>query len=43
MYDYIDTTDKALWDDIKERKVLDDDLKKRLGKLIEGFNKKFVP
>jgi F-type H+-transporting ATPase subunit alpha len=43
MYDYIDTTDKALWDDIKERKVLDDDLKKRLGKLLEGFNKKFVP
>ncbi|MCU0693049.1 MAG: F0F1 ATP synthase subunit alpha [Polyangiaceae bacterium] len=43
MYDYIDAADKSLWDDIDKRQVLDDDIKKRLKKLLEDFNKKFVP
>jgi len=43
MYDYIEAKDAKLWDDIETKKVLDDDMKKRLNKLLEGFNKKFVP
>jgi F-type H+/Na+-transporting ATPase subunit alpha len=43
MYDYMETKDAKLWEDIETKKVLDDDMKKRLNKLLEGFNKKFVP
>ncbi len=43
MYDYMDAKDPKLWDDIEAHKKLDDDMKKRLNKLLEGFNKKFVP
>ncbi len=43
LYAFIDGTDKALWQDIRSRKVLDDDIKKRLASVIEKFNKTFVP
>ncbi|MFW5741026.1 MAG: F0F1 ATP synthase subunit alpha, partial [Myxococcota bacterium] len=43
MYDFMESKDAKIWDDIEEHKVLDDDMKKRLNKLLEEFNKKFVP
>jgi F-type H+-transporting ATPase subunit alpha len=43
MYDHIEAQDKALWEDIRTRKVLDDDIKGRLKKLLTEFGKKFVP
>ena len=43
LYDYVDAKDKAMWKDITTRKVLDDDITKRLTKLLEDFGKKFVP
>jgi F-type H+-transporting ATPase subunit alpha len=43
LYDFVDAHDKALYEDIRTRQVLDDDIKKRLNKVIEDFNKKFVP
>ncbi|MBI5534394.1 MAG: F0F1 ATP synthase subunit alpha [Deltaproteobacteria bacterium] len=43
MYDYIDAQDKGIWEDIRTRKALDDDLRGRLKKLLTEFGKKFVP
>jgi F-type H+/Na+-transporting ATPase subunit alpha len=43
MYEYLDAHDKKLWEDIRTRKVLDDDLKDRFKKLLTEFGKKFVP
>jgi F-type H+-transporting ATPase subunit alpha len=43
LHAYIETADKALLEDIAKKKVLDDDLKKRLGKVIAAFNEKFEP
>jgi F-type H+/Na+-transporting ATPase subunit alpha len=43
MYDHIEVTDKELWEDIRTRKVLDDDIKARLKKALTEFGKKFVP
>jgi len=43
MYDYIDVNDAKVWEDIRTRKELDDDLKGRLKKLLTDFGKKFVP
>ena len=43
MYDYIDASDSKLWEDIRTKKELDDDLKGRLKKLLTDFGKKFVP
>jgi F-type H+-transporting ATPase subunit alpha len=43
MYDYVDAHDKAIWDELRAKKVLDDELTARLGKLLGEFNKKFVP
>jgi len=37
----IESSDKSLLDDIAKKKVLDDDLKKRLNTVIEAFNAKF--
>jgi F-type H+-transporting ATPase subunit alpha len=42
MYDYMESKDPKIWDDIETHKELDDEMKKRLNKLLEGFNKKFV-
>lgn len=42
MYDYMESKDPKIWEDIETRKELDDDMKKRLNKLLESFNKKFV-
>ncbi len=42
MYDYVESKDPKIWDDIETKKELDDEMKKRLNKLLEGFNKKFV-
>ena len=42
MYDYMESKDPKIWDDIETHKELDDAMKKRLNKLLEGFNKKFV-
>jgi F-type H+-transporting ATPase subunit alpha len=43
MYDHIETTDSKLLEDIRTRKVLDDDIKDRLKKVLTDFGKKFVP
>jgi F-type H+/Na+-transporting ATPase subunit alpha len=43
LHSYIETADKALLDDIAKKKVLDDDLKQRLSKVIAAFNEKFEP
>jgi F-type H+/Na+-transporting ATPase subunit alpha len=40
---YIETADKTLFEDIAKKKVLDDDLQKRLNKVIAAFNDKFEP
>ena len=39
----IDANDAKLWEDIRTRKELDDDIKARLKKLLTDFGKKFVP
>ena len=41
LHAYIETADKTLFDDIAKKKVLDDDLKKRLNKVLGAFNDKF--
>ena len=41
LHSYIETADKALFEDIAKKKVLDDDLKKRLNKILGAFNEKF--
>ncbi len=43
MYDYMEAKDASIWDDIETKKVLDDEIKKRLNKNLEAFNEKFVP
>lgn len=42
MYDYMESQDPKIWEDIETKKELDGDMKKRLNALLEGFNKKFV-
>ena len=41
LHAYIETADKALFEDIAKKKVLDDGLKQRLNKVIGAFNDKF--
>jgi F-type H+-transporting ATPase subunit alpha len=41
LYSHLETTDKVLFADIAKKRVLDDDLKKRLEAAIEAFNAKF--
>jgi F0F1-type ATP synthase alpha subunit len=41
LYQHIEGLDKTLLADIAKKKVLDDDLKKRLEAAIEAFNAKF--
>jgi len=41
LHAYIETADKALFEDIAKKKVLDDGLKQRLNKVIGAFNEKF--
>ena len=43
LHAYIETADKTLFEDIAKKKALDDDLKKRLNKVILAFNEKFEP
>ena len=43
LHAYIETADKALFEDIAKKKVLDDGLKARLNKVIGAFNEKFEP
>jgi F-type H+/Na+-transporting ATPase subunit alpha len=43
LFAYIDAHEKAIFEDIKKKKVLDDDLKKRLSARIEEFNQRFEP
>jgi F-type H+/Na+-transporting ATPase subunit alpha len=40
---FIEQTDKTLYGDIATKKAIDDDLKKRLNKVIEAFNENFEP
>jgi F-type H+-transporting ATPase subunit alpha len=42
LHAHIETTDKALFEDIAKKKVLDDALKERLNKVIGAFNEKFA-
>jgi F-type H+-transporting ATPase subunit alpha len=42
LHAYIETADKALFEDIAKKKVLDDGLKQRLNKVIAAFNEKFA-
>jgi F-type H+-transporting ATPase subunit alpha len=41
LHAHIENTDKALFEDIAKKKVLDDGLKERLNKVIGAFNAKF--
>jgi F-type H+-transporting ATPase subunit alpha len=41
LHAYIETADKALFEDIAKKRVLDDGLKQRLNKVIAAFNEKF--
>jgi F-type H+/Na+-transporting ATPase subunit alpha len=41
LFAYIETADKTLFEDIAKKKVLDDDLQKRLNKVITAHNDKF--
>jgi F-type H+-transporting ATPase subunit alpha len=41
LYSHIDSSDKTLFADIAKKKVIDDDLKKRLDAALEAFNAKF--
>ncbi|UQA62175.1 F0F1 ATP synthase subunit alpha [Polyangium aurulentum] len=43
LYAYVEGKHPTVLPDIAEKKVLDDDLKKRLNKAIESFKKTFVP
>jgi len=41
LFSHIEATDKTLFEELAKKKVLDDDLKKRLDAVIDSFNQKF--
>jgi F-type H+-transporting ATPase subunit alpha len=41
LYKHVESVDKALFADIAKKRVLDDDLKKRLKAVLDAFNEKF--
>jgi F-type H+-transporting ATPase subunit alpha len=42
LYRYIDEKHSDIWDDLKKKKEIDDDVKKKLDKALKGFGKSFV-
>jgi F-type H+-transporting ATPase subunit alpha len=42
LYRYVDEKHPDLWDDLKKKKEIDDDVKKKLDKMLKGFGKRFV-
>jgi F-type H+/Na+-transporting ATPase subunit alpha len=40
---YIDEKHPEFWEEIREKKSISDDLKKKLEKALKKFGKKFVP
>jgi F-type H+-transporting ATPase subunit alpha len=42
LYRFVDNTNRALWDEIRTKKALDDDLRNKIVKTIEEFKSRFV-
>ncbi len=43
LYQYIDDKHSGLWDALREKKAMTDDIRAQLEKILKRFNKKFVP
>src|ERR1019366_6139040 len=43
LYRFVDNAHRGLWDEIRTRKVLDDDLRKKVIAVIEEFKARFAP